>query len=67
MRPPDGASSHYAALRHEVARAAAILPRNQLRVPGDHAVPQQAGCDGRYRGKQVANAHPTSTRTCART
>ena len=37
MRPPGGACSRYAALRHEVARAAAILPRNQLHVRGGRA------------------------------
>ena len=32
MGLPDGASSRYAVLRHEVARATAILPRNELHI-----------------------------------
>ena len=50
-RPPGGASSRYAALRHEVARAAAILPRYQLHIRGGRAAPQQDRCDGRDRRK----------------
>ena len=62
MRPPGGACSRYAALRHEVARAAAILPRNQLHVRGGRAAPQQDHCDGRHRRKErtlAARARPT--------
>ena len=68
MRPPGGACSRYAALRHEVARAAAILPRNQLHVRGGRAAPQQDHCDGRHRRKERSAGGPRppdSTPRCA--
>ena len=62
MRPLGGACSRYAALRHEVARAAAILPRNQLHVRGGRAAPQQDHCDGRYRRKEGSARRPAPAR-----
>ena len=55
-RPPGGASSRYAALRHPVARAAAILPRYQFAHPGTTAPPRgrivaTAGIDHKDRGR----------------
>ena len=61
IRPPDGASSRYAAFRHEVARAAAILPRNQLHIRG--GAPRQDRCDGGHRRKAARASRVRSTST----
>ena len=61
IRPPDGASSLYAAFRHDVARAAAILPRNQLHIRGGE--PRQDRCDGGHRRKAARASRVRSTST----
>ena len=69
MRPPDGVSSRYAALRHEVARAQLLLHGTKLHIPNDCAAPSvehslpTAGVDkGSASGPAPASI---STPTCA--
>ena len=54
MRPPDGVSSRYAALRHEVARAQLLLHGTKLHIPNDLrcTVGGALASDGRYRQRE---------------
>ena len=54
MRPPDGVSSRYAALRHEVGPRTATSPRNETAHPERVrcTVGGALACDGRCRQRE---------------